>query len=164
MPRKPRTTKELREASSHLFYEFQMLVTLARGMQSGICGTSSINNAVLEAFGIHVRALIWFFYSSDPRDDDVVAEDFLSEPHQWSTARPPLTPVLDRAKQRAGKEIAHLTYARLGVTAEQKLWEFMPIATDIDLLLRKFLELVPETLLGEHMNELRRLASDTLPP
>jgi hypothetical protein len=97
-----------------------MFQSLVQGMASGIAGESVINNALLESFGIHVRGLIWFFDADSPRKDDVIAEDFLPLSDTWQVARPKKTAVLEEAKSRADKEIAHLTYARLKVSQEQK--------------------------------------------
>ncbi len=133
-----------------------MFQSLVQGMASGIAGNSVINNALLESFGIHVRALIWFFYADSPRKDDVIAEDFFSTPTEWQTARPPITQVLEKAKKRAGKEIAHLTYARLDVTPEQKPWEFLPIFNDMNKVIELFLSMAPEHLLGERWDEFKK--------
>src|SRR5262245_48621312 len=45
------------------------------------------NNAFIEAFGIHVRALLDFFYSK-AQDDDVVAAHFFESPGVWENSRP----------------------------------------------------------------------------
>ena len=120
MKTKTRTEDQLRQASDHLYYEIMMFKSLAQGMASGIAGNSVINNALLESFGIHVRALIGSFYAENPRDDDVIAEDFFSDPEDWQDTRPPKTEILEKAKKRADKEFAHLTYARLEVTPEPR--------------------------------------------
>jgi hypothetical protein len=153
MKRKPRTETELRKASDHLHYEISMFQSLVQGMASGIAGNSVINNSLLESFGIHVRALVWFFYAEKPYPDDVIAEDFFLSASEWQLARPSLTQVLETAKKRADKEIAHLTYARLDVTPEQKPWEFLPIFSDMNRVVGIFLNTIPEHLLGERWND-----------
>jgi len=127
MTRISRSLEELCEASNHLFYEIWMFQALAQGMSSGIAGIGAMNNSLLEAFAIHVRALIGFFYSENPRSDDIVAEDFFENEDVWKNLQPAKTETLGTAKKRADKEIAHLTYTRLDVTPEQKPWEYLKI-------------------------------------
>ena len=88
--RKRKPQEILRKASDHLFYEIWMLQSVIKGIASGIAGESIINNALLESFGIHARAVLDFLYSNKPKVDDVIAEDFFSDrslrdnPFTWS--------------------------------------------------------------------------------
>ncbi len=105
------------------------------------------NNPLIEAFGIHIRALLDFFYTKG-RDDDVVAVHFFSSPSVWENARPPKGKEdLKKIKDRVNKEIAHLTYARQ--KARSKLWLFREIQNDLDKIIEAFLSLVPKNLLGD---------------
>jgi len=61
--------------------------------------------------------------------------------------------VLIQAKRRAGKEVAHLTYARLDVTPETKLWPFIKIANEIAEIIDTFLEHIPGSKLGEQWKQ-----------
>ncbi len=144
MPRKVRTVDELLEASNHLHYEVWMLSSLANGIASGIPGQGPIANALLESFVIHVRAIMDFLYADNPQADDVIAEDFFGDPEQWKKTRPALSQSLSQAKRRAGKEVAHLTYARLDVTPETKPWSFVQIANEISTVMNVFLQNVPK--------------------
>jgi hypothetical protein len=73
-----RSKKELQLATNHLHYEIVMFQALAQTMALGITGRGNvINSSLLEAFAIHVRALIGFFYSDGHRKDDIIAEHFL---------------------------------------------------------------------------------------
>jgi hypothetical protein len=154
--RKQRTVEELKEASNHLHYEAWMLTSLASGLASGIAGQGPVANALLESFVIHVRALMDFLYAEAPQSDDVVAEDYFANPDEWRRERPLLQDLLAQAKRRAGKEIAHLTYARLDVTPETKPWPFIQIAEEITAVLNVFLANVPNENLGSQWNGLRR--------
>jgi len=88
-------------------------------------------NAALEAFAIHVRVVLDFLYNDTPRNDDVIAQHFLPSTKQWSALRPSMSSELVLARARTGKEIAHLTYARLDVTPQTKPWPFAAIANDV---------------------------------
>ncbi len=141
-----RKNEELSEASDHLYYEINMLRALANAMASGMVTQGWLNNALLESFVIHCRGLLDFIYNDKPRKDDIVAQDYFNE-GDWQNIRPPITPVLEKAKKRAGKEIAHLTYARLKVTPESKPWEFVEIANEVNSVLTVFLENVSSSKL-----------------
>lgn len=126
-----------------------MLGTLASGLASGIVGEGSvIANALLESFTIHARALQEFLYAERAQPDDVIAEDFFVSPNVWRDARSEPPSVLEWVRRRVGKEVAHLTYARLVVTPEEKPWPFLEIAQAYDAAVQKFIGLVPRNLLG----------------
>jgi hypothetical protein len=147
MARKTRTDDELRAVSEHLHYEAWMFLTLARAFATGVFGTGPINNAALEAFTIHARGLLDFLFAEDPREDDVVAGDFLTG-QDWPTIRGEASPILDAVRKRVGKEVAHLTYARLVVKPEAKQWLFLDIAKAMEGLIGSFLAAVPKERLG----------------
>jgi len=144
MARTLRTAKELHDISEHLFYELAMLINTAQILATGALGDSTLNNAVLESLAIHTRVLMDFLYLDDPRNDDVVAQDFMSASTSWAAIRPALTASLTLARQRAGKETAHLTYARLAVTSQDKHWPFVTLANDIKAAFDVFVPRVPE--------------------
>lgn len=85
---------------------------------------ATIRNALLESFTVHARSILFFFYPSNPKPDDALAEDFLVSGKTWNKLRPSMPPELCKLQKRVGKEIAHLTYARADVTAEHKGWNF----------------------------------------
>ena len=150
---RPINKLKLQEASNHLWYEIWMFQTLVRGMSSGMAGQGPLNNALLESFAIHVRALIHFFFDCGGQRDDVLAIHFFSTPDDWTSVAPPLTKVLQQAKKRADKEVAHLTYSRQKVTPEKKPWQFMPIFNDLQKAVEAFIECVPQDLLGERWEQ-----------
>lgn len=116
-----------------------MLMAVAEAMGSGIAAQSLLNNALLESFVIHFRALLDFFHPpANAKSDDVLATDFFADPNEWERVRPPLSDVLKRGRARAHKEIAHLTYARQDVTPETKPWPFAQIANEIGSLMQLF--------------------------
>jgi hypothetical protein len=148
MARQKRTDHVLQEASKHLHYEFWMLASLAGGLASGITADLWLRNALLESFVIHVRVLIDFLYAERPKPDDVIAADYFSPSEEWEKLRPAQSETLERARIRAHKELAHLTYARLNVTPETKPWPFIEIAKEIHSVMDIFLANVPKHLLS----------------
>ena len=108
-----------------------MLVSIANALASIPAEKGWLQNALLESFVIHYRALLDFFYAN-PRRDDVSANHYFDSVDGWPKLRPPETEVLKTSRKRAGKEIAHLTYARLDVTPETKGWRFRQITEDLN--------------------------------
>ena len=133
------TIESLKLASKHLHYEFSMFNSLAQIMAMGIFGPGVLNNAILESFTLHARVLLAFLYSENPRDDDVSAENFFDKPGEWLAVRPDKTEQLRLVHKRVGKEVAHLTYARQDINAEQKQWHFPRIANDLNNTFAVFL-------------------------
>jgi hypothetical protein len=110
-----------------------------------------INNAILEAFAIHFRALFDFFYIDKKKgkyQDDVIVSDFFDDPKHWKDHRPNLDEQeLGRLRDRVNKEIAHLTIHRNFVVTKD--WKIDYILENMNLLIEKFRELVPDKYLGE---------------
>jgi hypothetical protein len=103
-----------------------MLVSLAHGLASGIAGQGTIATALIESFVVHVRCVLDFLYApKNRRDDDVIAQDYFDDVAEWENLRPLMSANLEQARDRAGKEMVHLTYARLDVTPEAKPWRFV---------------------------------------
>ena len=136
-----RSEDELIKALDHLNYEYSMLLNVSEALRSNLALNPLLRNVLLESFAIHFRALVDFLYRPDnARPDDMVAEDFLGDENRWSEVRPTISPVLRSSRDRAHKEIAHLTYARLEVTESEKGWPFSEITTEIQRLMNLFQE------------------------
>lgn len=163
MGRKNRTKDVLRTASDHFHYEYGMFGTLARAMSTGVFGEGALNNAVLESFIIHARAVMDFLYSKSPHVEDIIAEDFFDEPDDWRMPRPKQTDVLVSARKRVGTEVAHLSYERQNVTPEKKPWPLSEITIDVAVVARKFLDVVPEDFLGERWDEYKKTRASATP-
>jgi hypothetical protein len=145
-----RSNESLRNASNFLHYELGMFQKCSQGLASGILGIGPLQNAVLEAFTIHVRALLDFFYpGKSPWPDDVLAEHFIPD---WAIRRPAISDLLLKAHSRVGKEVAHLTYTREKVTPETKPWDFIGIERDMSVIIDAFIKAVPRHLLGDRWN------------
>lgn len=149
MPRVNRTPDYLRRASVEIWYEYSMFCQLAKGLASGVFEEGLVRNATLEAFLLHARTLIEFFYNASPRRDDIVAQDFMPISVTWTEICPPISTVLENVRQRAGKHLAHLTYDRLEVKPETKPWPFLEILSGVAAPLRVFLQYVPRNMLSD---------------
>jgi len=152
MAKRELTDDVLREASNHLQYEYWMLVSIANALASGASAGGWLNNALIESFAIHYRALYDFFYSI-PKGDDAYAGHYFDSEDEWEKLRPPETDLLKKSKRRTAKEIAHLTYSRLDVTEETKNWLPLHIVAALQKAIKVFLENVPADRLGERWNQ-----------
>lgn len=156
-----RSAEELREVSNHLHYEVAMLQSSARGLASGVFGwQNTAANALLEAFVFHLRVVVDFLY---PRGrglnvDDVLASDFFDSAIEWCKIRDQhigkkSRKVLEDARNRADKEMAHLTYSRLKVTPIEKNWYFVKIENEARTAIKVFIDNVPKEKLGSDWPE-----------
>lgn len=160
--------KSLQNGSNRVFYEYWMLHYLTEILEqellteedeiranirtnldsTGIIQTSSIrdkkhnviNNALIEAFGIHARSLLDFFYGLEvqelqnrmPHSDDIFAEDYFRNAEEWRDIRPPKPEDFDMIRRRVNKEIAHITIEGARVQPESKKWLFVSIKKTIE--------------------------------
>jgi len=125
-----------------------MLLSTAHGLASGILDGSPAHNALVEAFAVHTRNVIDFLWLSSTNDDDVLAEDFFPSPDLWQRRRSPIPPVLETAKRRAHKQVAHLTYTRLLFSEQEKQWPFVEIAQQLQQAFAQFLKTAPPELVA----------------
>jgi hypothetical protein len=146
----------LRKASKHVWYEYWMLDSVTRALTSGAIEQPWLRNALLESFVIHYRALYDFFYLPRSKGDDMIAADFFDSPDTWAALRPAATQLM-QARKRAGKEIVHLTYARLDVPADAKHWSFGQLATDLRLVVREFAHHAPSERLEAEWREAKNV-------
>jgi hypothetical protein len=130
---------------------FASMAQALPGAQQALDAAQIRVNALLESFVIHARALMDFMYPDKPWADDVLATQFFDTPEQWTDVRKPLEKLseeLQKVKGRAGKEVAHLTFARQEITAEMKTWQYSKIAEELVALFNDFLARVPKERLG----------------
>ncbi len=131
-------------AVQHIKYELDMLNYATHQL---IRSDLSIEerNVCVEAFVIHARCLTDFLYTpATAHKDDILAEHYFTNPSDYFRNRPEMHALLSVAKGRANKEMAHLTYNRVGKTLEEKQWS-LEIYNEINLAFSKFLNsLSPE--------------------
>lgn len=107
----------------HISYEIQMFTACIQRLSVGNLDDFE-RNLILESFLLHARCLFDFLYPpANPWKDDVIADDFFSDPSTLRNALPASLPISNYLKSRTGKEVAHLTYERLNVTPAEKAWQ-----------------------------------------
>jgi len=98
-------------------------------------------NLLVESLSIHTRILVDFFYSDRIDRNDIVAQDLLPKDKNWITIRPPLTQTLRDAKQKANKQLAHLSAWRIKIEKDgKKAWNISGILRNMKEVIRKFEE------------------------
>lgn len=103
-------------------------------------GNQFLMNVKIENTVLHLRNLIEFFYPANPRADDVLAIDYVGD---WDSKRPAITPLLEKARARAGKELHHLTAQRIDGHQPHKAWGFATIREDLRVVIKAFITLKP---------------------
>lgn len=107
-----------------------------------------LETSVLEAFALHARSLIDFFFTPSRWPQDALASHFF-EPGRWEALRPKEGPWIELVRGRVGKEIAHLRYDDVSTLAAQaRGWPVLQLAGAVGAVLRVFIEAVPRHLLS----------------
>jgi hypothetical protein len=130
------TDQQLRDYSEeHLLYELHIFRWLAENLPPDKGFQLS---ALLESFAIHLRNLIEFFYTQpqDARNDGVIAADFFDPPSAWNLGLMPKS--VNDARERANKEISHITYRRKGATDPTKPWPVGSLFREVHAIAQKF--------------------------
>jgi hypothetical protein len=132
--RTPQTDPWLIQYSGeHLLHELKMFRWLAGHINSQ--QDAYLHDAMVESFLLHLRNLIMFFCFLESDIDDVVAADFFDNRSKWTPTEPA---ALKDARERANKELTHLTSRRRNKGATDKDWDVAGLFNEIDLLAKKF--------------------------
>jgi hypothetical protein len=161
--RKP-TDKELRAFSGHLLYEIEMfsatvgvLAVVIELERSNM--RTTLRNALMESWALHLRNLLSFLYDRRAGKGDVVAADFVGS--GWAAKRGPKPDVLKLAHAKASKEMAHMSWLRSQLTDDQREWHHVPIIAALGNTLHAFLDIPPAALVIDGFHDRARRA---LPP
>lgn len=141
-----RTRGERRAISEHLLLELQMVFLMADRLRRHLSGElvlpEDMKIACIDSLVIHVRSLEEFIWGNPQNEhpDDALASDFFVDGEWEETRKRIQNSGLRKVAQRAGREVAHLSYGRLGMTEEARLWQFDVIVCVIGNALRLFLD------------------------
>ncbi len=141
----------------HLRYELWMFLRLGDFLPAPYPENEQekvVNNALIEAFVVHLRNLIGFLYPDKVASLDIIAEDFFSDPDTWELIRPQISRSLVEARDRAHREIAHLTTARISGTPTKKAWPIPALIAELKVLMRLFVDHASSQRLHASVKEL----------
>jgi len=150
-----RITKEqlVTFSGEHLYYELHMLFGVNRLLNEG-AHDQYIYSALLESFIIHASAILDFFYKPPRKPDDASAIHFIADVKKWKVLRPSYDKYFRKFHRRRSREVVHLSYKRLEVKNEEKLWDKGKIVAPIRQLVATFLETANPNLLHPHLRKL----------
>ncbi len=118
-------------------YELHMLHWLAETISTTQKGFQL--SAMLESFAIHLRNLIDFLHTEPAaarKDDDAIASDYYDPPSGWSPGAK--SAKLEAARERANKEVSHLTYTRKSGMAPDKPWAVGALFKEVQDIAKTF--------------------------
>jgi hypothetical protein len=122
-------------SKAHVLYEISMLVGCGRLLshpfqREPVDLATVLRNVVIESFAIHVRNLVDFLYpGTNVKPTDVLADDFFPQGRRPDVF-PSLPPKLGAARERAHKQVSHLTTGRLNAADPGKGWPFAELVSD----------------------------------
>jgi len=157
------TAAQLRKYSkNHLRYEIAMFRDCGLVLQNAMAQRLQLGkfqeNVFVEAFGIHLRALLEFFLHLETyKEDDVLAVDYMGA-KRWTT--PVLPPAVDdvvkKARERVNKEVGHLTTARKDDDDPTKDWrdEVNALLPELMKICRTFVEQADPNKLAAEVGQL----------
>jgi hypothetical protein len=160
----PTEPEKIELFTRHFYYEVQILAeatalhySLEYSLPNSAPATKrAINNMCLETT-MHARVLLQFFTSQRRSwDKDAIPSDFLKVGEAWTipTINEVTYPNLKKVKDRASKEVAHLTYERVPADQLQTSWDLAGIVIEMFDLINKF---VPKCKEDYVSNELKQL-------
>jgi len=133
-----------RYSREHLLYEVGMFFQLGRLLMTGpFLATPPeaavvMHNAALEAFAIHLRNLLDFFYTQKPFKTDVIAAMFY-DAGKLPADFPSKSSMLITVHLKAHKELRHLTTERHPEGSLERDWKLHLLMMEIKQLFEKFL-------------------------
>jgi hypothetical protein len=156
-PRKVMSDPDLITYSKdHVLYEIAMLVQVGGLMMTcSFQGAAAelTQNAFVESFAIHVRNLVDFLYpGTNIKGDDVLADDYFPNGKRPSTF-PALPHTLKVARERAHKQVSHLTTGRLGANDPGKGWTVPALVTETLKILVEFAKQASPERLDQSVRE-----------
>ena len=147
-PKRPYSDQFLADYSkNHVAYEIRMFFdTQAAFANNGVVPVPQnlqqrqfLSNLLTESYASHLRNLIDFLYPRDgkPQPTDMAAEDYCVTGN-WAATAPAISPLLQKARKRADKEIAHLTTDRISGSPVHKNWNDPQHRAELQTLLKLF--------------------------
>ncbi len=167
VPHKQASGDRCNSISEVLRYEVKMLAELAL-LAPKLKGTP-LGNACIEAFAIHLRCLLEYFFKGSRRSaTDVVADEFFRARDGWKGERGKKGQYLGEVETRIGKLVAHMTIDRLDITEEAKKWDLDKLRDEAFDLVQRFMsaapsDRLPASIKAELEAVITEAASPTLP-
>lgn len=137
----------LNYSREHLLHELQIFWWLTKELPTKPNGFEL--SALLESFAIHFRNLVNFLYPESLRRGDVTAADFCE--CGWHLGKIPDD--LKSARERANKEVSHITCERKTGDDPNKPWDVKALFDKIDDKAKEFADAASEKKLHRKVVE-----------
>ena len=139
-------------SKEHVHYEVWMLVECVNLLSRRPFETESevvatlLRNTVTESFAIHLRNLVDFLYpGTHVKPTDVLADDFFPQGKR-PAAFPAIPSKLQAARERAHKQVSHLTTGRLNPGDPGKEWRGELVIETLNVLVEFVRQASPNKL------------------
>jgi len=126
-------------SGEHLYYELTMLFGVHKCLNQGV-HDQFVYSALLESFVIHSSVILDFFYKPPRKYDDASVVHFIKDMQKWRALRPSYDKYFRKFHRRRSREVVHLSYKRLDVPKEEKVWNLEKMVPPICELVRVFLQ------------------------
>lgn len=138
-----------------LMFSFSRLAELLKTRNEG--EDLGSKNMMLEDFILHARNLRNFFYGPEKKED-AFAKHFVKDIIRWSRARRKERerPGIIEIRDRASKELAHLTYKRKCEVSEKKNWPCSTILREILEVVDGFIDCVRKKYMSDELWSLKK--------
>jgi hypothetical protein len=147
-----RSDAELEASATDVTYEIQMMIESGQALEYGTVSSppcflaGAQKNMALESFLLHYRNLRAFLFPSlqlKPREDDVIAADFLGKESPDDVGDPS---EVGQDKERLDKMLAHISYSRRKeyIAKDNIYWEVGKMAAAMLKQVGVFVCAVPE--------------------
>jgi hypothetical protein len=145
-------------SGEHLYYEIWMFYGVAELLKpehKPKYMDDVMSCSLLESFVLHGSIILDFFYKPAVMLGDARAFHYMKNVKKWKTRLPQFDSYIRKFNQRRNKELVHLTYKRMNVKPEDKLWDAGRILRHIKQLVGLFLEHADPALLDPKIYELK---------
>lgn len=135
----PLSEKDLLSYSEkHLYYEFEMFFLTSDALLRKHLFSPFVYNAIVESFAVHLRNLTDFFFEpAKENPNDIFAWHYFA-PTAGPSCLGQISVSLKRARERANKEVGHLTTKRQDDASPDKPWPAQQLAKEIMELSKTF--------------------------
>ena len=115
----------LKYSADHVAYEVEMFFTVGQSVLHNAWATPN-DRALLESFIVHLRSLMDFLYpTSGLKPTDIIAAYYFKEKSSWQATRPSPHASLLKARDRAHKQLVHLTTGRVTGDPQWKIRDLL---------------------------------------
>jgi hypothetical protein len=144
--------------AEHFLYEIAMIIYSADILLKYQVESNN-KNLLLDDIRFHTRNLIEFFYPEGKKAYSK-ASDFFINKEIWKNIRPNINH--KELHEKICKQVTHLTYTRMQVTPEEKLWNTLVQYKEILKISDCFLDNLPKEYNSNNLKELSKVIKNRI--